>query len=246
MIMHSQDTDMKHNLKTFKELISINNYLSRYMSEYFLMKSNEDNYMIAYGKGKLDFGERIIIIRTKLWTDEVYIKDSVEFDKSTKEFRVTKAMLYPGDGFISVVLMNTGDEIELPINDLDEKMKSRILEEYHFFDITQDPLKLMGDFQFQLLSGRGMLSLRNNRTVTEIVDGKALVFSKKLLGSLNTTKDASYIYLANKDSGMEGRILWCIREDIWEEKEDKGVGLPYMETYMIVYAIDLLHVKGRE
>ena len=236
MITYSQDTDMKDQLKAYKEFIDINKYLKRYMNEYVLLR--KDNSLIAYGNN-LGFGDRLVIVNPKRFLDELYMPDADDFIKKNKEFRITKALLYPGENLISVILQNTGTDVDLPINNITQKNIQEMIQKNLIFNDIDNPLKDVIDLDFEELSSDIILALRANKSEEYYIDGSFVQFSKQFLGSLHTTKDSSIIYVAKMPCDMPGKDRWCFKEMIYESKDKKGQGTPDMISYLIVHTIRL-------
>lgn len=242
MIVYSQDSDMKTQLKAFKDFIGINKYLTRYMDEYILLKYptdvlyGNDKCLMAFGNN-LDYGERLVVVYPSQFNEALYMESSVEFNTKVKDFKITKALLYEGQNLISVIMQNNGMDVDLPINNITQKKVDALVTPNKHFNDINDPLKDVVSLEFVELTEPMIQTLRANKTLTISIDGRSIIFSKKILGSLQTVKDSSLIYLAKMPCEYPGKDCWCFKEVIYDSKEKKGIGVPEMVSYLIVYTI---------
>lgn len=244
MIEITPDADMKLQLKQFKDFVAINKYLTRYMNEYILIKSPEDSLyendktLIAIGN-KLDYGERMVFIHPAIFYNELYMENAAEFNEKVKEFKITKALSYASENIISVVMQNTGDDIDLQLNNITGTNIEKIVSPNRHFNDINNPLKSVRGLKYVPIEEWMVLMLRDNHTITMTIDDSSIIFSKKILGSLQTTKDSSLIYLAKMECDIPGKDCWCFKEVIYDSKENKGKGVPEYISYLIVYTIGI-------
>lgn len=236
MIIQSQDMDMKSELKAFKEFIEINKYLKRYMNEYILVNSSAPGYLLAFGNS-LDYGERVVLIKSDKFKDNLYMENSTEFNDKVKEFRMTKSLLYRGDNLLSVIFQNTGGDIDLYLNNITSDHIEKLVKCNPHFNTIDNPVGYIKDAEFIKLSDSDIHTLRSNKMLDITIDGSSILFSKSILGCLQTTKNSSEIFIAKIPSEYDGKDCWCFKEVIYDKKEDIGEKEPEMIAYLIVYTI---------